>query len=315
MFDITKLYLDIEEPSDETIVTILKKEIPYFYIFNKSITEIITYKKCKSLKGKIMNNIIMDLKLTDDYHNLIIDTILDKNFESIWLKYILQNNVINLTVEICSAIVYVDPFNIRYVPNIFHDNEMLEDALCLSPFSRNLSERIALSNLFFFYIINYKPSRKRRYLDYILFERCEEEINDQIIFPDNILSYIKDEEKTYRIEKKIVESCPENIKFSTLLNDDDIIEVIKKDKNIIFLVRNDQLSYNIILESIKMYGNYIFFNNRNVKINLNFLTIDRFNDLKKELKIFYYNDRFSRKYIKMFNIIDLCMKNMLSEET
>lgn len=311
MFNITKLYLDIKEPSDETVLIEIKKVIPYFYIFNETIKEVVTYGECKKLKAKIMNNIIRDIELIDNYHNLIIDTILDKNVDQTSFHYILLNTL-NLTIEICSAIIYRDPTYIVNVPNIFYDNEMLEDALCLAPLDQTYLESITISNLFYYYTRFYKPNRNKRYLEYILFEKSEKVINNKFIFTDDILSYIKDEERTYKIEKKIVQSYPKNIEFANLLSDNDIIEEIKKDKNIIFLINKDILSYNIILETLKLYGNYMFFHkNKNSKINFNFLTIEQFDDLKKELKIFYYNNRFSRKYIKMFNMVDLLKKNMI----
>ena len=311
MFNITKLYLDIKDPSDETVLIERKKIIPYFYIFNQTITEVVTYGECKKLKAEIMNDIIKDIKLIDNYHNLIIDTILDKNVKKSCFHYILLNTF-NLTVEICSAIIYRDPTYIVHIPNIFYDNEMLEDALCLAPLDQRYLENITISNLFYYYARFYKPNRNKRYLEYILFEKSEKEINDKFIFTDNILSYIKNEERTYKIEKRIVELYPKNIEFANLLSDDDVIEEIKKNKDIIFLINKNILSYNIILETLKLYGNYIFYHkNKNSKINFNFLTIDQFNNLKKELKLFYHNDRFSRKYIKMFNIIDLFKKNMI----
>lgn len=323
MFNITRLYKDIKEPLDEMVVIEKNKYEYYFLFFYKIISEKITYGDCKNLKASLMNNIIKDIKinnnyskLKDEYHNLIIDTILDKNFEKDLSKYILHEYIINLTVEICSAIVYKEPFYIIYVPSSFHDSELLEDAICLSPLNKIYLENLTISNLFYYYVFDYKPNRNRRYLHYILFEKCKEEISDKMFFHNNILSYIKDEEKTYLIEKKIVLSNPKNLEYSTLLNDDDIIEAIKKDKNSIFLIKKKILNYKIILETIKMYGNYLFLNGKKNKITLDFLTTEEYYNLKKELKIFYRNDRFTKKYIKMFNIIDLCMKNMLmSEET
>ena len=322
MFNIKTLYKDIKEPLDETVIIEKNKYEYYFLFFYKIISDKITYGDCKNLKASLMNNIIKDIKinnnyckLKDEYHNLMIDTILDKNFDKSLSKYILQENIINLTVEICSAIIYREPFYIIYIPTSFHDSELLEDAICLSPLNKIYLENISISNLFYYYVFDYKPNRNRRYLHHILFEKCNEEINNKIIFHNNILSYIKDEEKTYFIEKKIVFSNPKNLKFSTLLNDNDIIEVIKKDKNSIFFVKKKTLNYKIILETIKIYGNYLFLNRKKNKITLNFLTTEEIHNLKKELKIFYYNDRFTKRYIKMFNIIDLCMKNMLSEET
>ena len=64
-----------------------------------------------------------------------------------------------------------------------------------------------------------------------------------------------------------------------------------------------------------MYGNYLFLNRKKNKIILDFLTTEEIHNLKKELKIFYHNDRFTKKYIKMFNIIDLCVRNMLKSES
>ena len=252
MFNITTLYKDIKEPFDETIVIEKNRYEYYFLFFYKIISNKITYGDCKNLKASLMNDIIKEtkinnnyFKLNDEYHNLMIDTILDKNFEKDLSKYILQENIINLTVEICSAIVYREPFYIIYVPSSFHDSELLEDAMCLSPLNKIYLENISISNLFYYYVFDYKPNRNRRYLHYILFEKCKEEINNQIIFHNNILSYIKDDEKTYIIEKKIVLSNPKNLEYSTLLNDNDIIEAIKKDKNF-----EEDLSKYILQENI-----------------------------------------------------------------
>ena len=139
----------------------------------------------------------------------------------------------------------------------------------------------------------------------------------KIRFNNEMLYNLENNEKRYEMERMIVKLNPKNIKFCNLINDHDIIEAIKKDKDIIFLVKKFLLSYKIILEAIKIYGNYIFFHSVYGKISLNFLNMSEFNNLNKELKIFYYNDRFARKYIKMFNIIYLsrinCLKNEMNE--
>ena len=143
MFNITILYKDIKEPLDEMVVIEKTNYEYYFLFFYKIISEKITYGNCKNLKASLMNDIIKDIKvnnnyskLNDEYHNLMIDTILDKNFEKNLSKYILQENIINLTVEICSAIIYRESFYIIYVPSSFHDSELLEDAMCLSPLNK-----------------------------------------------------------------------------------------------------------------------------------------------------------------------------------
>ena len=139
----------------------------------------------------------------------------------------------------------------------------------------------------------------------------------KIRFNHEMLYNLENNDKRYEMERMIVKLNPKNIKFCNLINDDDIIEAIKKDKDIIFLVKKFLLSYKIILEAIKIYGNYIFFHSVYGKISLNFLNMSEFNNLNKELKIFYYNDRFARKYIKMFNIIYLsrinCLKNEINQ--
>ena len=91
-----------------------------------------------------------------------------------------------------------------------------------------------------------------------------------------------------------------------LLSDMDIIIIIKKEKNAIFFVNKKILNYTIILEALKEHGNYIFLNpgSTHQKINLQFLYLEQFESIKIELKKEFYNERFSRKYSKLFNIIN-----------
>jgi hypothetical protein len=199
------------------------------------------------------------------------------------------------------AIVYQDSHQIRSVPTTYHHHELLEDALYYSNFS---------TNLLYLYVQVFQPNRPKKYLEKIITDKIN------YVSSNDILFYIDDNQKTYEIEKKIVSLNPYNIVFAKLLNIDDIIDAIKKEKNIIFTFPVDKLNYQIILEALKSHGNYIFMDPRCCckkikksftdlkKINLNFLSLDELKKLKEELKLHYINEKQTKKYFKMFRFID-----------
>ncbi len=316
MFDTSLLYKNTETPLCNAVIAIL-------HIPNKNdngyTMEKITYNMCKNNVADSMKKVLLYSyhKLVEPFwHDLIIKYILkyiDWN-----LQIILDNNLICFTNEIYCALVYKNPYTLNnLIPIEYQETELFEDAL-YKPIDYVIDCYLHLYNI----------NRKRRYLEDCIFGN-----KDNMKYVKGCtLSCLKHNEITYEIEKKLCEYNPLNILYSNILVNytDDIIDVIKHDKRVLFTINKSKLNYKIIFETIKMYGNYIFINpitigtiNENIPYYKLFiykftenhyidistiLSMNELQQMKNELKEYFIENKHTRKYFKLMRHIDIIIK-------
>ena len=266
----------------------------------------------------------------NDKYLEIIEKMKEHNLNS--SLYVIFNNIIFLLDKYCifEKIIFEDKKNLDFYNFLINEKcyELLINLYCCAISKRlqtiiHVDKNVLENDIFdyklhyispYCYLEYYNPQKDRKYL-----YQC---IDSHSIISNMLLTKIKESELTHDIEKITVEKNFNNIYFVKYLNDDEIIEVIRNNKQAIFLVK--KLSYKIILETIKMYGNFIFmekshfvklFNNVNEtwirkedlvreKISLDFLSQIEIKNLMNELK--NHNKNFAkREYHKLTKKINI----------
>ncbi len=252
MFDTKKLYIECDEPSIHTII------IKYSVYVNGFLqNKLVTYGMCKNIHPNLMYEILTNTKhdLRNKYwHNIIINSILydgdDCKYNNNVSSYIYNNKYIDATLQMYCALVYMNSCNIHYVPKVYHDEELLEDALF---YSKNNFDMLSS------YIYYYQPNRLKKYIKNIN-ENSQlryKLLNGNNYF--NFLKFVKQLEHDTNNNLLDVTRCEQ---YYTLINECDILEQLKKDKKILFVIPQKFMNYNIFIEAIKQYGNFVFINSK-----------------------------------------------------
>jgi len=178
------------------------------------------------------------------WHNAIIRALLGPQGKSVCAPLIGCKHV-ELTLEMCCALVFVASSHIVHVPTTFHDNEMLEEALFKSKRRDYLMRN---------YIYNFHPGRPKCFLKEIV-DTCL----PYSIGP-NALQCLMPEEHTHCIEKRICAINPFNVRFSLFLSADEVMDFIESDKRVVFAIPKHMWTVPLVCDVLKQVGSFLFSN-------------------------------------------------------